>query len=178
MALRFPADQSGARAGEIDGERQSAGEAAARDLAFDQPALGMQTLQRAFGIAGIAPLEADLVEPAAGADHDAEGSGRDLGIERPAVAGLHAIELVRLVGDESGEDVETAGGALGVGVGCDIGREREAFHQGDDIDAAPLQHGAEREVDLVHAEARDLGAHAFPTRQEARAHTVCRGSRA
>ena len=175
VALRLPADEAAAVAREIDGERQAAGEAAARDLALDQAALGVQALERALRIAGIAPLEADLVEPAAGADHDAEGARRDLGIERTPVAGLHPVELVRLVGDEPGEDVEPPGGALWVGVRRDVGRERERLHQGDDVDAAALQHGAWAEVDLVHAEARDLRAHALAPRQEARAHAIGHG---
>ena len=102
MALRLPADEATAAASKIDGERQAAGKAAARNLPLDQAPFCVQALERTFGIAGRPTLEAYLVEPASRAHHDAEGAGRDLGVERPPVAGLHPVELVRLVGDEPG----------------------------------------------------------------------------
>ena len=174
MALRLPAHQAFAVAGKVDRERQPTREPLAPDLAFDQPTLVVEPLERTAGIAGVAALEAELVQPAAGANHDAEGAGRDLGIERPAVAAPDPVELVRFVGDEASEDIEPPGRALGVGVGRDVPRQREALHQRHDVDAAPLQHGAGHEVDLVHAEPRDLGTHALAARQEARAHPVRR----
>ena len=78
-----------------------------------------------------------------------ETSSGDLGIERAVIAGADAIEAARAVGDHAGEHVEPAGRAFRIGGGGDIGRQREAFEQRHDVDAAGFQHRAVGERDLV-----------------------------
>ena len=46
------------------------------------------------------------------------------------------------VGDHAGEHVEPAGRAFRIGGGRDVGRQRQAFEQRHDVDAAGLQHRA------------------------------------
>jgi hypothetical protein len=99
--------------------------------------------------------------------------GGDLDIEAALVAGIDAIEYRGLIGDDAGEDVEPAGGALGVGDAGDAAGERQLLHQRDDVDAALLQHRTLGEIDLVHAELLDLLEHGGAgARQEAGAHAV------
>ena len=71
-----------------------------------------------------------------------EKCAADLGIKRPVIAGLDAVEAARLVGDHAGEHVEPPGRAFRIGGGGNIVGQRQAFQQRHDIDAAGLQHGA------------------------------------
>ena len=59
------------------------------------------------------------------------------------------------------------------------GREREAFEEGDDVDAALLEHRAVAEVDPVHLELGDAVSHgAAVTGEEGGADAVGRGAEA
>src|SRR5690606_5315152 len=124
-------------------------------VVVDEPHLLLQALQRAAADAGRAAAHAELRELRAGAHEDREGPRRDLGVERPPVAALDAIELDPAVGDDAGEDVEPARRALGVREGRVARREVEPLLQRHDVDAAPLEHRALAEVDLVAAELSD-----------------------
>ena len=53
-----------------------------------------------------------------------------------------------------------------------IGRQREAFEQRHDVDAAGLQHGAVAERDLVQLQMLDALRHRGVPGQEARAHPI------
>ena len=77
----------------------------------------------------MAAAEADLRQPRAFAHQHRKGARANLGIERPVIAGLDAVEAARLVGDHAGEDVEPAGRALRIGGGGDVVRQRQAFQQ-------------------------------------------------
>ncbi len=102
---------------------------------------------------------------------DAEGPGRNLGVERAPVAGGDLIEYGRTVGDQPGEDIEPADRALRVGERRDAALQRDAFHQRDDVNAAPLQHGAGSQVDFMHAEGAEAILHRrVRPREEARPH--------
>ena len=119
----------------------------------------------------MAAAEADLREARALAHQHREGARADLGIERPVIARRHLVEAARLIGDHAREDIEPAGRAFRVGGGGDAGRQREAFDQRHDIDAAGLQHRSVAEQEFVQLEVvdplRNGGARAG---QEARAH--------
>ena len=76
--------------------------------------------------------EAELVEAAAGPHDDAEGTRRDLDIERAAIAALDPIEGGAAVGDQPCQDIEPAGRALGVGEPRefrDTSRTKEVSHE-------------------------------------------------
>src|SRR5208282_3601161 len=84
------------------------------------------------GIAGgdkSASAEAELIELHSCANEDREGLRDDLDVKPAVVAPAHALEFVSWLGDEACEDVQPAGGALGVGDSVDVGREREALHE-------------------------------------------------
>ncbi len=84
------------------------------------------------------------------------------------VAGIDPVESSGVVGDHPGEDVEPAGRAFGIGGGCDVRRQGQAFHQGHDVDAAGLQHRAVAERNLVQLQFVDALPHGgIRTRQEA-----------
>ena len=68
-------------------------------------------------VRGGADAEAHLAQPRAFAHDDREGLRANLGVERPAIAGRDLVEGGNAVGDHAGEDVEPAGGALGIGGG-------------------------------------------------------------
>jgi hypothetical protein len=57
------------------------------------------------------------------ANENREGPGRDLGIERPGVAGRDRIEFLGMVDDHPREHVDAAGGTLRVRCGRNIRRE-------------------------------------------------------
>ena len=89
------------------------------------------------------------------------------------IAGRDAVEAAGRVGDHPGEHVEAAGRAFRIGGGADVGREREAFEQRHDVDAAGLEHGAVAERDLVQLQFIDaLGDRRVRARQEARPHPI------
>ena len=121
----------------------------------------------------VAVAEADLREPRALAHQDRKRARTDLGVERPVIAGLDAIEAAGLVGDHAREHVEPAGRAFRIGGGGDLVGQREAFDQRHDVDAAGFQHGAVGERDLVQLQFVDaLGDRRARAGQEARAHTI------
>ena len=106
----------------------------------------------------LAALQAQLVEPGAGAHQHREGLRRDLQVERPGVAVGDVVERRAMVGQRAHEDVDPAGGALRVGAGRDAGRQRQPLGDLGDVDAAALQHRA----------ARSGRARAWPRRRCAR----------
>ena len=116
----------------------------------------MQFLQLGFRQQRIAGAEADLRQPRAGAHDDREGARADLEIERPVIAGGDLVELVAAIGHHAGEDVEPPGRALRVGRGGNVGRQRQAFQQRHDVDAAGFQHRALGEIDLVQLQPVEL----------------------
>ncbi len=78
-----------------------------------------------------------------------------------------AVELGPAIGDRAGQEVEPAGGAFGIGHRRQARRQREAFHQRHDIDAALLKNGAVGQVDSVHFEFGDpIGDTAVLAREE------------
>src|SRR6185312_3008829 len=143
--------------------QQIAGEIDAEDDALADVGLGVvdetlacvQVAQLVGGELRMTVAEADLRQPRAFAHQHREGARRNLGIERAAIAGLDAVEAARLVGDDAGEDVEPAGRALRIGGGGDVLRQRQAFQQRHDIDAAGLQHRAVGKRELVQLEIID-----------------------
>ena len=103
----------------------------------------------------MAAAQAKLRQPRAFAHQHRERLRRDFGIERPVIAGLDAVEAARAIGDDAGEHVEPAGRAFRIGRRRDVGRQREAFDQRHDVDAAGLQHRAVAERDLVQLQVLD-----------------------
>ena len=119
----------------------------------------------------IAGAEADLRQARAGAHHDRKGARADLEIERTGIAGGDLVELLAAIGHDAGEDVEPAGRALRIGRGRDVRRQRQAFEQRHDVDAAGLQHRAVGEIDLVQLQPVELfGDRVVGPGQEAGAH--------
>src|SRR5579864_2823314 len=95
------------------------------------------------------------------------------------VAGVDAIERLRVVGDEACEDVDPAGRALGVRRSGNAAGKIRTFEQRYDVDASGFQDGAIGEIDLVHEDREEL----FPHRRaragkKARANPVCDGAEA
>ncbi len=128
---------------------------------------------------GAAAAEADLGEARALAHDDAEGARDDLGVELALIARGHLVEGAAAVGDEAREDVEPAGGALGIGGGGDPAGKPEPLQQRHDIDAVPLQDRALGQVDLMQRELLDLlGDRRILARQEARPDPVGDGAQA
>ncbi len=137
------------------------------ELAVGKPEIGV------FDLGGGAAAEAQLIEARALAHPDREGARRDLRVERPAIGGLDRIEHLAVVGDEAGEDVEAAGGALRVGDARDAFGKVEALLQLDHIDAAPLQDRALLQRHPIERQIIELVGHAAPgAGQEARPHPV------
>ena len=131
----------------------------------------MERRQRRVVEDRVAPPEADLRQPRAAADDDREGARADLQIERPGIALRHLVEGAGPVGDDAGEDVEAAGGALRIGARGDVRRQVEALQERHDVDAAGLQHRAFGQVEFVERELGELRRHVeIGTGQEARAH--------
>ncbi len=89
------------------------------------------------------------------------------------IAGADAIKTAGLIRDHAGEDVEPAGRAFRIGGSSDIVRQRKAFQQRYDVDAAGLEHGAVAERDLVQLQFVDtLRNSRARARQKARAHAI------
>ncbi len=165
------------RADEVDAEEQAVGEhqLPRRDRlgAREQNGvLGVEGDDLGVVPAGLADLEAKLVEAQLAADEDGEGAGDQLQVEAAPVAGGNLVEAVALVGDHAGEDVEAARGAAGVGPGGDLSREVELLDDRDEVRAVALEDGPVPQVDLAHAELGKLGLDPFPFGQEAAAQTV------
>ena len=159
----------GAVASQVDTDRDRIADFGV--VAIDQPLAFMQRYER-FGVERrMAAAEADLRETRALTDQHREGTRADLGIERSVIARRHLVEAARLIGDHAREHIEPAGRAFRVGGGGDPGRQREAFDQRHDIDAAGLQHRSVAEHEFVQLEVvdplRDGGARAG---QKTRAH--------
>ncbi len=139
---------------------------------IDPDALGQQ-LGRA------AALEAQLVQPGAGADQDGKGLGRDLDIGGAVIALAHVVEGRLVVRQQPHEDVDPAGGALRIGPRRDAGRQVQALLQLGDIDAALFQDRALGEIQLVHGHVGDAAGHrAAQPGQEARANPPAAGGQA
>ena len=119
-----------------------------------------------------AAAHAQLAQPRALADEDAEGARRDLGVEHAAVLLAHLVEGGAAVGDEAGEDVEPAGRALRVAHRRRAMAQVEALEQRDDVDAALLEHAAGADVHRVHRELVELGLDRALAGQEAGADAV------
>ncbi len=178
MTARLPADDSVRRlARQVDGKGQPVADRlrpghAARGR-IDEAHLGVQPAQGRVAEQGRAAADAQLHQARAGARQDAEGTRRDLGIERAAVALADAVEFGALVGNDPGEHIEPADRALRVGEGRDPLAQGEVFEQWHDIDAVLFQDRAPAQIDLVHREPLELVAHAGPRpRQKARPHPV------
>ena len=177
MLLGLPADEAPlAPAGEIEGH----GDALAADdriLVVHQAILLLKAPEICPAAARAAAPETDLGEARPLAHDDAEGARDDLGVELALIARGHLVEGAAAVGDEAREDVEPAGGALGIGGGSDPGGEPEPLQQRHDIDAVPLQHRALGQVDLMQRELLDLvGDRRILARQEARPDPVGDGA--
>ena len=96
-------------------------------VVVDQPLARVQRAQRCGVEQRVAVAEADLRQPRALAHQHRKRARADLGIERPVIARLDAVEAARLVGDHAGEDVEPAGRALGIGGGGDVVGQAPGF---------------------------------------------------
>ena len=117
--------------------------------------------------------EPQLVQSHARANRNRERAGHDLHEQGAGVALSHPFELVRIVGDQAGEHVEAAGGALGIGLGADRVGQRQALHERDDEDAALLHDDRLGQVKLGHHVRLDsLGDRAPLAREEARTDAV------
>ena len=130
--------------------------------------------RRAVGVEHrVAAPEPDLRQPRALAHQHRKGLGTDLGVERAVVAGADAVEAAGLVGDHAREHVEPSGRTFRIGGGGNVVRQRQAFDQRHDVDAAGLQHRAVGERDLVQLQFVDaLGDRGARSRQETGAHAV------
>jgi len=76
-----------------------------------------------------------------------------------------------MVGEQAHEHVDPAGGAFRIGAGAHERRHPHPLRQLGDIDAAPLQHRATGQVQLMHGHVRQPVADLAPRpRQEGGAH--------
>ncbi len=117
--------------------------------------------------------QAQLRQARARAHQNREGPWGDFGEQLPVIAGADGVEFLRPIGDDAGEHVDPAGRTLGVCRRREIGRKREALLQLGDIDAARLQDGAGRQVDLVITELDEpVPDRVVATGQEACPHAI------
>ncbi len=121
--------------------------------------------------------EPDLIKPHAGAHQHGKRARADFGIKRAMIALWHAIKFYPVIGDDAGEQIQPPRRAFGIGNRLNAQRQRQAFHQGHDIDTALFQHGAIGQIHLVHFKfCQTIGQFAPFARKERRAHTI--GTRA
>ena len=76
----------------------------------------------------------------------------NLDVKRAVVAIGDAVKLDAEIGDDTGQQIETADGRFGTCRTRSCPAAGEAFHQRHDVDAAFFQYGAGVEVNLVHGE--------------------------
>ncbi len=128
----------------------------------------------------VQPPEADLIEFRSLSHADAKAARRDLGVKRPLIGARDAVEDVRAVGDEAGENIEASGRAFRIGERRYAVGKMEMFEEGDDIDATAFEDGAVLDVDrlLVAGDGPQL-LHdgAVLARQEARPDAIGAGSK-
>jgi len=166
-----PDEAIGIFAGQVDRQRDAIGQIRIVDI--DQP-LGLMQRVELIGVEdGVAGAEAHLTEPRTLAQQHRKRLRADLGIERAVVAGADHVEAAGAVGDDAGEHIEPSGRTLRVGGGDDLGRQRKAFQQRDDVDAIRLQHRAVGEIYFMQLQFVDaLGNRRTRPRQKTRAHPV------
>ncbi len=121
-------------------------------LAGNQRLIRVQLHKRRVVQNRLALTKPDLVQAHSGAHQHGKRARADFRIERPAIARLDPVELDPVIGDQTGQQVQPAGRALGVGNRADGRRQRQRFHQRHHIDTTLFQNRAMGQVDLVHLE--------------------------
>ncbi len=128
-------------------------------LAVHQRRFGMQAAQLRVAELGRAVADAKLVKARAFAHQGGEGLRADLGIKRAAITRLDAVETLRAVGDQPGEDIDAAGRAFGIGDAGNAGGKFRPLQQRDDIDAARFQHRAMAQIHFMHEDGGEFFFH-------------------
>jgi hypothetical protein len=170
MGLGAVADQIGVRGPQIHRKAQALFD---HRRLVDQRGLRMQGGKRGIVQRGLSAAKADLVETHAGTDQHRERARTDLGIERAAVSGRHAVEFGAAVDHGAGQQVEPAGRALCIGRGGDVVRQCQPFGQRHEIDAALFQYRAPVQRKAVHFQfVQPVGHGSALARQKRRPHPV------
>src|SRR5215831_6330424 len=139
-----------------------------RSFGIDEALAPVQRGKRLVSQHRIAAAKPELRQPRPFAHQHREGARADLNVKRAMVSGIDAVESTGLVGDHAGEDVEPASRAFRIGGSRKVGRQRQAFHQGHDVDAAGLQHRPVAKRNLVQLQFVDaLADGRIRPRQEA-----------
>ena len=171
MALGAIAHEAArAQARQVDADRDALADIGL--VGIDQALARMQITQSLRGQQSVAAAEADLRQARSLAHQDRKGARADFGIKRPMVAGSDAVETACLVGDHAREHVEPAGRALRIGCCRNFLRQRQAFLQRHDIDAARFEDRAVAQRNLVQLELVDPLGDGRAARQKTRAHAI------
>src|SRR5207245_11206038 len=128
---------------------------------------------------GLDGKQTELAQRWPGIHTDRKRLGRDLDVQRTTMASVDLVEASGIVGDNAREDVEAAGGALGIAAPARLARQRERLLQRDEVDGAALERRAGRERQLVDDEVhirevllREPRLHRLAVREAARATLV------
>ena len=164
-------DAAGAeRAGQIDADGDAVIHVGV--VRIHQPLARVQFAQGDGVQLRMAVAETDLAQPRAFPHQDRKSARRNFGVQWPMIARLDAIEAAHFVGDDAGEDVEPSGRTFRIGRGRHIVRQRQAFQQRHDIDAAGFQDRAIGEREFVQLQFVDAPGHRGRAGQEAGAHAI------
>ena len=166
----------GSAAFEIHGNPQAALELRLAWNSFvhvDQRLVLIQSLNRAIAGARAALHKSQLAEPHARANGHGKGARNDFGVQLAFVSLGHAVELGAVVGDEAGENVEAAGGALGVGASRNVVRQTQFLDERNDVNAVFFENGRAGQIDARHAQFLDfVGDGGVWSGQKAGSHSV------
>ncbi len=159
VPLRAPADQAslGAGACQVDRERQRPRPVEDAARVDDLPLLQQQPpFAAADGpwLRAARAAKAQLVEARSRSHHDAEAAGSHLQVKLALITFVHLVEQGRLIGDQSRQNVQTAGGALRIGERGNFALQPDGLEQWDDVQAPALQHRTPRQI---HPEALEVG---------------------
>ena len=116
----------------------------------------MKRRQRRIIETRVATAEANLAEARARPDLDRKGARRDFDPQPPVITGGDLVEGDAMIGDEPGEDVDTAGRALGIGRSGHRVGQGKGLKNGNEIDATGLQNRAGTEIEFVQGEIVEL----------------------
>ena len=101
------ADQRAVSRAQIDGKAKAVVD---HGFAIHQHLIGVQGAQGVVVQHGLTVAEPDLVQAHTGADEDRKRTRADLGVKRSGVARRDAVEFGAAVGDQTGQQVQTARG--------------------------------------------------------------------
>jgi len=172
----------------VGGEGDAHGEAAAHAVSLDGDDLALVVEEEGRFLveakellpfdAGLAPGEAELVQGEACSQAYRKGAGDDFEVEGASVALWDRFEAVGVVREQAGEDVEPAGGGLGVALSVEVGRESEFFEEGNEVAMPPFEDRAFPQLKAEEGEFFEAFRHCAALGKKACADPMAVGSQA